>query len=855
MAVHTIYRKNYKEPEFDIKSINLNVDLFEDHALITNTMDVNMHKNSPFVLYGEKLELLSIKLNNEELKKNAYKLTDAGLTIKNPPQKFTLEIQNNIKPQENTELSGLYRSNTIFCTQCEAEGFRRITFFPDRPDVLTIYTTRITADKNKYPHLLSNGNLIDKGDIANGRHFVVWHDPFKKPSYLFALVAGDLALVKDKFTTMSGKDVELCLYVEPGNEAKCDYALKSLKEAMRWDEREYGREYDLDIYMIVAVSDFNMGAMENKGLNIFNDKYVLASTKTATDDDYINIKGVIGHEYFHNWSGNRVTVRDWFQLSLKEGFTIFRDQEFTRDMISRDVCRIEDVKILRNHQFPEDAGTMSHPVRPDSYQEINNFYTTTVYNKGAEVIRMQQTLIGKEGFRKAMDLYFSENDGKAVTIDDFVSCVERANKVDLTQFKLWYSQAGTPKLSIKSSYNEAKQQLTLKIKQELKKTENKPFHIPVKIALFSKDGKKFKTDSDLLEIREEQEEFIFDNIPEQPVVSILQDFSAPILVDFEQSPQELETLMRFETDGFAKWNAGLTLAVNYLQNAYFDKATKDTLNQLIEAYRYILNDDKLDKSLIALMLSPPGFQDVALNIKDLDVIKLENVRESFKVAIGEALYKDLLKKYKKLQELEDNKVNKEAFQRRKLKNTLLMYLMKADESKSINLSEAQFYKAENMTDESSSFALLVNIKNEELRQKVIKDFYNKWQHDDLVLDKWLATQAFSEAENTLSNVRELLLSPAFNITNPNKCRSLIGTFCMANYRHFHAEDGSGYEFLTEMLLKIDKINPQVAARLATPFTRYTHLDKPRRNLIKKQLKELAKHTLSRDLNEIVSKSL
>lgn len=858
MAVKTIYRKDYKEPEFLIDSIYLNVDLFEDEAIITSQMSIQTQKDAPLILYGEKLELIYIKLNDKLLDKTAYQIKKNTLIIKNiDKKKFNIEIQNRIRPQENTELSGMYRSNEIFCTQCEAEGFRRITFFPDRPDVLTLYTTKITADKNKYPYLLSNGNLIEKGNSENGRHYVVWQDPFKKPSYLFALVAGDLTLVKDTFMTMSGKNVDLCLYIEPGNEAKSAFALKSLKDAMRWDEREYGREYDLDVYMIVAVSDFNMGAMENKGLNIFNDKYILASSKTATDEDYINIQGVIGHEYFHNWSGNRVTVRDWFQLSLKEGFTIFRDQEFTRDMNSRDVFRIEDVKVLRNFQFPEDAGTMAHPVRPESYQEINNFYTATVYNKGAEVIRMQQTLVGKEGFKKAMDLYFSKNDGKAVTIDDFVGSVEKANNIDLKQFKLWYSQAGTPTVSVKTKYSEKEKKLTLILTQHSKCKDkvNNAFHIPLRIALFNADGERLDVATDLLELRDDKQTFTLENVTEKPVISLLREFSAPVILKFNQSHTDLDLLLRAETDGFAKWNAGLTLTTNYLKNIYHDIDDSENLQSLLQSYKYILHDSSIDEALVAQILTPPGFEDIAIGISNLDVIKLEDIRDEFKKNVGQYLFDDLLKIYVTLKNLEDNKISKESFRRRKLKNLALMYLMKANEQMALKLCVYQFQNALNMTDESTSFALLVNSADFLTREKAISEFYQKWKNDDLVLDKWLSIQALSSVSNNLENVRKLLLSPAFNITNPNKCRSLIGSFCMGNFRNFHAVDGSGYEFLTQMLIRVDKINPQVTARLATPFTRYNHLDKPRRNKIKKCLKELAEQELSKDLREIVTKSL
>lgn len=507
----TIYLKNYQPPSFTVETVELNFDLYDDHALVNSTLKLTRQNDGALHLYGEELELIALHLNGRPLEHEKYVLTKDALIIEQCPDEIVLNIVTRIKPQENTQLSGLYRSNHLFCTQCEAEGFRRITYYLDRPDVLATFTTRITADKKQYPILLSNGNLMDTGETADGRHWVIWEDPFKKPSYLFALVAGNLACVRDSFVTCSGRIVDLRIYVEPGNEDKCSHAMESLKKAMKWDEEVYGREYDLDIYMIVAVSDFNMGAMENKGLNIFNSKYILARPETATDQDFADVEGVVGHEYFHNWTGNRVTCRDWFQLSLKEGLTVFRDQEFSRDMNSRDVNRIMDVKVLRSAQFPEDAGSMAHPVRPESYQEINNFYTATVYNKGAEVIRMQHTLLGKERFRRGMDLYFKRHDGYAVTIDDFVAAMEDANGVDLTQFKLWYSQAGTPEVRVLSHFSEGRLEITMQ--QNCPPTpechEKKPFHIPVRIALFDLKGEMIPIENELLELKEKEQRFIF----------------------------------------------------------------------------------------------------------------------------------------------------------------------------------------------------------------------------------------------------------------------------------------------------------------------------------------------------------
>lgn len=858
MAIKTIYRKDYTPPSFEIESINLNIDLFDDNAIITNEMLIKKHSGKSIELLGEQITLLELKINDKLLNEKNYKIKKNSLIINTDLKNFKLTIKNKIKPQENTELSGLYCSNNIFCTQCEAEGFRRITYFPDRPDVLTIYTTRITADKTKFPILLSNGNKIFSEDLGNGRHSATWHDPFKKPSYLFALVAGDLQFVEDTFVTAENNEVILRIYVEKGNEDKCDYAMKSLKQAMRWDEEQFGRIYDLDIYMIVAVSDFNMGAMENKGLNIFNAKYILASPKTATDQDYQDIQGVIGHEYFHNWSGNRVTCRDWFQLSLKEGLTIFRDQEFSRKMNSKDVFRIQDVKMLRNIQFPEDAGSMAHPVRPESYQEINNFYTATIYNKGAEVIRMQQTILGNAGFRKGMDLYFARNDGKAVTIDDFVQAMQDANKIDLTQFKLWYSQAGTPIVKVDSSYKN--NQLAITLEQSCRATTEKkkiePFHIPIRFALFDELGNKLKIENDILHLKEKKQTFIFDDIQAKPIISLLRDFSAPIILEQKLTNQELKLLLMAEDDGFAKFNAGLTIAIDCVRNFYKTGQKSWQLpDDLINAFEYIIADQKIEKALKAEILTPPGFEDIVIGLEQVDVMKVENARDYFRDNLGNSLFKRLKQIYLDLQNEEDNKISKIAFNRRKLKNICLMYLMKANEDKSLDFCLEQFYKAENMTDSFYSFNLLANAKNTDVRKKAIGAFYDNWKDDDLVLDKWFMVQATSDTPDSLENVKTLLGHPAFNITNPNKCRALIGAFCMGNYRHFHSADGKGYEFLTQMLLKVDKINPQVAARLATPFTRWQKLDSKRQKLIQRQLKLLSETNLSKDVAELINKSL
>lgn len=858
MPDQTIYRKNYKVPAFTVDKVELNFDLYGDHALVVNRMQLRRQNEGPLHLYGDELELVSLQRDGVALDESQYSLEQDDLIIENCPDEFNLQVTTRIYPQNNTQLSGLYRSNHLFCTQCEAEGFRRISFYLDRPDVLAKYTTKITAEKSTYPVLLSNGNLIDSGELPEGRHWALWEDPFKKPSYLFALVAGDLACLKDKFVTSSGRTVDLRIYVEPGNEDKCAHAMASLKKAMRWDEEVYGREYDLDIFMIVAVSDFNMGAMENKGLNIFNSKYILARPDTATDQDFADIEGVVGHEYFHNWTGNRVTCRDWFQLSLKEGLTVFRDQEFSRDMNSRDVNRIADVKVLRSSQFPEDAGAMAHPVRPESYQEINNFYTATVYNKGAEVIRMQHTLLGAEGFRRGMDLYFERHDGQAVTIDDFVAAMEDANKVDLSQFKLWYSQAGTPEVQVNSEYSQGT--LTLKMKQTCMPTpeckDKKPFHIPIRLALFCEEGKALPLKQKILELRETEQTFSFSELPSRPLVSLLGDFSAPIKLKYQQSDEELINLLRFESDGYAKWDAAQRLALGCLTTLFNTQPSHWQLPQtLIRAYRQVLEDESLDYALRAELLMPPGFEEVAATLTVVEVDAVEAARDFFRVEMAKQLFEPMEALYAKFWLQEDHGMHAKAYGRRKLRNLCLWFMMKADEEHSLRICQQQFSKAKTMTDQIASFIALNNCKHSEAREQAIESFYKQWSQDELVLDKWFSIQAVSELPDTLARVKTLLKHPAFSLKNPNKLRSLVGAFCQANPRNFHIANGSGYSFLGEILKTMDKINPQVAARLATPFTRSGRFDSARQALMQEQLKDLIKLDLSRDLREVVEKSL
>lgn len=857
MPEATIYRKDYCPPSYTASTVNLTFDLYEDHALVSNTMKLKRQHPGELVLLGTEIELISIALDGQALSTNQYILEKNHLTIPNCQDEINVTILTKIYPKQNTKLSGLYCSNGIFCTQCEAEGFRSMSYFLDRPDVLAVYTTRISADKTKYPVLLSNGNLQDSGESDDGRHWVVWHDPFKKPSYLFALVAGNLVRVSDQFITGSGRTVDLHIYVEPGNENKCQHAMNSLKKAMHWDEVEFGREYDLDIFMIVAVNDFNFGAMENKGLNIFNAKYILARPDTATDVDYIHIEAVVGHEYFHNWSGNRVTCRDWFQLSLKEGFTVFREQEFSRDMNSRDVYRIMDVKELRTMQFPEDASSMAHPVRPESYQEINNFYTPTIYNKGAEVIRMQQTLLSKEGFRRGTDLYFERHDGHAVTIDDFVKAMEDANGIDLTQFKRWYSQAGTPEVAVKSVYQDHCLELTLTqaCPQTPEAPSKKPFHIPIRIAMFDSKGEFIPIKQAVLELREVEQTFIFDKLPHKPVVSLLREFSAPIKLHRDASEEELLALLRFEKDGFAKWDAAQNLALNCIRHCYCTNQAKWQISSnLTSAYRHVLQDESLDMALRAELLTPPSYEDVAMSLTEIDPVLIEMVRDFFLASLGTALFAELEQTYRTLWELEDHNMDSNAYGRRQLRNTCLNLMMKTKEKSAFVHCQQLFKNAKTMTDQLASLNGLINYSNVEVGQEAVEHFYQQWHHDELVLDKWFSAQALCKLPGTLQKVKNLLSHPAFNIKNPNKVRALMTTFTQ-NHRHFHALDGSGYVFLTNFILKIDKINPQVAARLAIPFSRWQHLNEVRQKQVVKQLKQLSASNISRNLRELVDKSI
>jgi aminopeptidase N len=867
-----IHLQDYIVPDFLIETVDLEVDLHEEFTTVKSHLTIQANPGHAkagavdLVLLGDELELESVAINGKVLTADQYKKTDQTLTLYRVPSQFELDIKTRIKPELNTALSGLYKSSGNYCTQCEAEGFRRITYFLDRPDVMARYTTTIIAEEARYPILLSNGNLVDSGKLPNGRHWVRWEDPFKKPSYLFALVAGNLEFIEDFFTTQSGRRITLRIYVEKGNQDKCAHAMQAVKKAMRWDEETYGREYDLDIYMIVAVSDFNMGAMENKGLNIFNTKYILAKPDTATDDDFLHVESVIAHEYFHNWSGNRVTCRDWFQLSLKEGLTIFRDQSFTADTASRTVARIHDVNALRTTQFPEDMGPLAHPVRPDSYIEINNFYTTTIYNKGAEVIRMMQTILGGKLFRKGMDLYFSRHDGQAVTIEDFAKAMEDASGIDLAQFRLWYSQAGTPVLDITDAYDADKKSYTLTIKQSCPATpgqaNKKPFHIPVKIGLLDSQGKEIAIENALLQVKNPVEVFEFKNIASQPIPSLLRGFSAPVKVNYAYSDAAFELLFKHDADKFNRWEAGQKYAINVLLKliAAYQKGEKlVSPTNFIAAFQHVLRTEQDDKWLLAEMLTLPSEKYLAEQMAVIDVDAIHAAREFLLQEIAVNTKDLFLQLHQKNNTASDNYAfTVPAVGERQLKNLCLAYLMllsDADIHQKLGMQQFTTALSCNMTDTMAALRSLVNIEGP-LREQALAKFYETWKGNALVVDKWFALQAVSKLPGALQNVKKLVQHEAFDIKNPNKVYALIGAFGHQNLFNFHTISGEGYAFLAEIVQQLDALNPQVAARMIQPLIQWQRYDKKRQELMRKQLEIISKNTkISNDVYELVSKSL
>ena len=871
----TIHLKDYNPPDYLVDTTSLRFELTEGDTVVDSKLMMrrNGAHQRPLALHGVDLVLDHIRVNGASRPRSSYRTEGETLSIDEVPERFSLEVRTRIRPQDNTSLEGLYKSSGNFCTQCEAEGFRKITYYPDRPDVMARFSTTIVADKSRYPILLSNGNPIERGESADGHHWVTWEDPYPKPSYLFALVAGDLACVEDSFVTGSGREVMLRIFVEHHNRDKCDHAMSSLKKAMRWDEEVYGLEYDLDIFMIVAVDDFNMGAMENKGLNIFNSKLVLASPETATDGDYAAIEAVIAHEYFHNWTGNRVTCRDWFQLSLKEGLTVFRDQQFSADTQSRTVSRIQNVRALRTAQFAEDAGPMAHPVRPASYIEINNFYTLTVYEKGAEVIRMIHTLLGDDGFRRGMDLYFKRHDGGAVTTDDFVQAMQDASGVSLTQFRRWYDQAGTPQLVITGRYDETGSSYTLEVEQSCPATPDQaskaPFHIPLSVGLVGSNGQDLPlslagediseaTTTKVLDITEPNQSFTFTNITEAPVPSLLRDFSAPVKLSIRRDAGELEFLSAKDPNEFNRWDAGQENATALLCDLIEQRIAGNTpvvAPSFIASMGATLVDATLDPALAAEALMLPSEIYLSEQMDRIDVDAIHQVGELVRSSIARSLELDFREVYAANHTNAAYRFAPDECGRRKLKNVSLGYLMELDDENIRVQCLEQFRQADNMTDQLAAFRALADTDSEQ-REIALEEFIERWSDDELVLDKWFTTQAISRRPGTLDEVKQLLHHPKFNPRNPNKVRSLVGAFCFHNQVRFHAASGEGYRFLADQVLTLDRVNPQVAARLLGGLGRWRRFDKTRQELMKSELQRVLDTSgLSRDTFEIASKSL
>lgn len=875
------YLKNYQAPQFEIESVYLQVELQPSDTRVSNTMRIKaLSANAALVLNGEQLSLEQVLVNQQDITQACQKDAET-LTLPNlsdfgvePFASFTLEIITRIAPEKNTALEGLYRTSGNYCTQCEAEGFRKITYYLDRPDVLSCFTTKIVADKTENRVLLSNGNLIESGDLPDNRHYAVWHDPFKKPCYLFALVAGNLACVEDVFCTADGRNVALKIYVEPRNLDQCEHAMASLKKSMQWDETRFGLIYDLDIYMIVAVDDFNMGAMENKGLNVFNSKFVLAKPDSATDVDYEGIEAVIAHEYFHNWTGNRVTCRDWFQLTLKEGLTVFRDQEFTADMLSPAVKRIEDVKRLRSNQFPEDAGPMAHPIQPQSYIEMNNFYTMTVYEKGAEVVRMYHTLLGETGFRRGMDLYFNRHDGQAVTVDDFRLAMQDANGVDLAQMHHWYVQAGTPIVNITTHYDAVTNTYQITVTQALEAVANvnefKPLLIPIKMSLLNSAGLVMpltpdhasalkvigSSDECILKVTQATELFEFIGVSERPMPAFLKGFSAPVRLEYAYTEAELSLLSRADGDAFVRWEAMQTLAMNELKvniKRFEEHQSLQVSSAMNRAFKGVLESAMSDLGFTALALTLPDLTYVGEQYTTIPVEAVYEVHRWLRAELAGAFSADLLAIYHALNQDEAYRYHKVDIAKRKLKTVCLRYLMLLPEHQS--LARAHYFTSGNMTDALAALETLSHTDSSD-RTECLAHFYQKWHQDTLVLDKWFTLQAASHHRHALEHVNTLIEHPDFIYTNPNRVRSVLGVFGRLNWLGFHRADGLGYAFLAEQVVKLDALNPQVAARMVAPFTHWRRFDAGRKAHMQSALQRIVSHGgLSKDVYEIVSKSL
>ncbi len=869
----TVHLADYTTPPYLVDEVALAFDLDEAYTDVHSTLTVRRAPGTPadrpLRLDGEDLTLLSLALDGQPLDGDAYTLDDHGLTVTEVPETFTLEIATRLRPQDNTQLQGLYRSGGMFCTQCEAEGFRRITYFPDRPDVMARYTVTITADKRHYPILLSNGNPVANGDLDDGRHWVRWQDPFPKPSYLFALVAGDLHCHEDRHTTRSGRDIRLAIYTEHENAGRTAHAMDSLKAAMHWDELTYGLECDLDNYLVVAVGDFNMGAMENKGLNIFNTQYILARSDVATDTDYVNIEAVIGHEYFHNWTGNRVTLRDWFQLSLKEGLTVFREQQFSAFQGAPAVRRIQEVRTLRAAQFPEDAGPMAHPVRPCEYAEINNFYTATVYMKGAEVIRMYHTLLGQEGFRRGLALYFERHDGQAVTCEDFLAAMADANDMDLARFGRWYEQSGTPVVSVDDAYDPATGTLTLTLRQHTEPTpdqrEKHPLHIPVALGLVDSEGNDLpirltgeSTAPDagtrVLELREPTQTFTISGLDERPTLSLLRGFSAPVKLDCEYTDETLAFLFANDNDEFNRWEAGQRLATRIMLR-WVEDGPGEIPETFLAAFRQTLEDEDADPALVAEALTLPPESFIAEHMPVIRVDAIHQAREAMRQGLAQALEPQLRAAYQRHRVDGPYRPRADDIGRRRLRNLALDYLAAIGDERALELCLAHYDEADNMTDTMAALALLAD-SSEPRAEGALDRFAERWRNDPLVLDKWFRVQALSRRPDVLERVRELTGHAAFDPRNPNRLRALVGAFCMGNAIGFHQTGGDGYNFLADWVIDLDPINPQVAARLTTALSRWRRYDEQRAAHMRKALERIeAQPSLSKDVSDVVSRSL
>ncbi len=876
--MQAVYRTDYAPPRYWIDRVELEFDLDPSHTIVTSTIHLRRNNDQPpgpLELDGQQLQLLSLAVDGRELSEDQYALTPEKLIIDEVPDQFVLCTRVAINPVANKSLYGLYLSSGNFCTQCEALGFRRITYFLDRPDVMATYLVTIRADPDQYPILLSNGNQTGDQELPDGRRQVVWQDPFPKPSYLFALVAGKLKCQRGSFTTRSGREVALEIWVEPQNIDRCQHALISLQKAMKWDEQVFGLEYDLDIYMIVAVNDFNMGAMENKGLNIFNSKYVLASPETATDADYLGVEAVIAHEYFHNWTGNRVTCRDWFQLTLKEGLTVFRDQQFTADQTSAAVKRIDDVVALRSRQFAEDSGPMAHPIRPESYISMDNFYTATVYNKGAEIIRMYHTRLGAEGFRRGMDLYFQRHDGCAVTCDDFRAAMADANDADFDLVDRWYSQAGTPDLEVQSQWDASSGQYTLSVQQSYPElpgaipgtADRKPVPIPLAVGLLDRSGNELplvlageRGGSDTVRVllcEQASESFTFTGLSAEPVASVLRGFSAPVRLRMQRSDEELAFLMAHDSDSFNRWDAGQNLASRLIlalvAGRSEPKADDPTVTLFLDAYGKQISDQALDASYRALLLGLPGESMLGQQMDVIDPDGIHEAREFLKSAIATRHQASLRSCYD-LVATDMYQNDQDSINRRRLKNTVLSYLSATQSDDAIALVVRQFDSADNMTDSQAALMLLVQLGGDEC-QRVLAEFYQRWRHDALVLDKWFAVQAASSRPDTIEQVRRLSTHQDFSLANPNRVRALLQTFG-TNQLQFHSRDGGGYRMLTDFILQIDPDNPQLAARLVSQMNGYRRFDAGRQALMRAELERIAAHDgLSKDVGEIVERAL